>query len=133
VTYTIVDRVASADEHRALSASVGWQDHIEDAVLDASLGASVRGAVALHNGTVVGMARLIGDGAHYFYVQDVIVHPDHEGEGLASQLTSRLLDWVDNVTAAPAFVGLFSSPDARGVYESLGFTTDDMTGMHRGV
>jgi GNAT superfamily N-acetyltransferase len=128
--YSIDDRLPTADEHRALMAAVGWQDHIDDDVIGASLDGSLRGAVATLDGTAVGMARLVGDGAHYFYVQDVVVHPDHADSGLGSQLTQRLLDWVD-ATTHNAFIGLFASPEAEGLYESLGFVTKDMKGMHR--
>ncbi|MGX5682195.1 GNAT family N-acetyltransferase [Schumannella luteola] len=128
--FEILDRVATADEHRRLTHSVGWSDHLDDAVLDSSLAATVRGAVAVREGEVVGMARLVGDGNHYFYVQDVVVHPDHEGDGIASQLTARLVSWVEETATRPAFIGLFASPDAEGVYSSLGFTTEGATGMH---
>ncbi|MDO7882735.1 GNAT family N-acetyltransferase [Salinibacterium soli] len=129
-TFEIIDRVATAEEHRALRDSVGWSDHIDESVLEASLRASVRGAVAVRDGEVVGMARLVGDGVHYYYVQDVVVHPDHEGDGIASELTARLVTWVAATATRPAFVGLFASSDAEGVYESLGFTTEGATGMH---
>ena len=128
--YEIDDRLPTAAEHRALMASVGWEDHIDDDVRGRSLEGSLRGAVATTEGQAVGMARLVGDGAHYFYVQDVIVHPDHADSGLGSQLTQRLLDWV-GATAPGAFVGLFASPEAEGMYESLGFGTREMKGMHR--
>jgi len=110
--------------------SVGWDDHIPDEVLSASLENSLRGVVALADDEPVAMARLVGDGAHYFYVQDVVVHPDHSDSGLGTQLTQRLLDWVDARAGSSAFVGLFASPDAASLYESLGFGTADMTGMH---
>ncbi len=129
--YEIVDRVATAEEHREISASVGWEDHIDDRVLEASLRGAIHGVVAVHDGVAVAMARLVGDGAHYFYVQDVIVHPDHAEQGLGSTLTERLLDWVAAHANATVFVGLFASPDAEGIYEGLGFSTADMTGMHR--
>ena len=129
--YDIDDRVPTPAEHRALMAAVGWEDHIDDDVRGRSLDGSLRGAVATFDGTAVGMARLVGDGAHYFYVQDVVVHPDHADSGLGSQLTQRLLDWINSTVGSGAFVGLFASPEAEGLYESLGFVTADMTGMHR--
>jgi len=125
----IVDRLPTAEEHEALARSVDWLDHFDYASMPASLAGSLRGAVVIVNDSVVGMARLVGDGVHYFYVQDVIVHPDHDGHGYATQLVERLLDWVATVAPAPAIVGLFASPEARGVYEELGFESGDATGM----
>jgi GNAT superfamily N-acetyltransferase len=113
---------------------VNWSDHYDWTTIGEGLARSLHGAVALVAGEAVGCARLVGDGVHYFYVQDVLVHPDHEGDGLATALVKRLLTWVDAVAPAEAFVGLFSSPAARGVYESLGFREpDDMIPMTRVV
>lgn len=121
-------RTPTLDEFRAVAASVGWDDHFDWDTMGASLDASLYGVVATHEGRVVGTARLVGDGVRYFYVQDVMVDPGHEGEGIATQLTEALIDWARQTPKA--FIGLFASPDAIGVYEELGFTTADMTGMH---
>lgn len=125
----ILDRVATVTEHQALAAAVGWEDHFDAASLPQALSGSLFGVVAVVDADVVGMARLVGDGVSYFYVQDVIVHPDHADDGLGTALVKRLIDWVASVAPAPAFVGLFASDEAIGVYESLSFSTGDSTGM----
>ena len=127
--YSFVDRVATLDDHRALARSVGWEDHFSYPSIGASLEASVHGCVVLSENEAVGMARLVGDGSHYFYVQDVLVHPDHTDGGLATQLVERLIDWVTQTAPADAVIGLFASPEALGVYDELGFSNDDATGM----
>ena len=127
--YEFVDRVPTLDEHRALARSVDWEDHFAYPAIGDSLSASLRGCVVLSDNAAVGMARLVGDGSHYFYVQDVIVHPHHSDSGLATQLVQRLVDWIARTAPADAVVGLFASPEAMGVYEDLGFATGDSTGM----
>jgi GNAT superfamily N-acetyltransferase len=131
-TVQIVDRVVTVAEFRELARAVDWLDHYDWPSLGRALAGSVAGVVAVDGDRVVGAARVVGDGVRYFYVQDVIVEPDHTDEGIASRMVQRLLDVVDAAAPADPFVGLFSSPDARGVYESLGFAAGDgMTGMHR--
>ena len=128
------DRVVTVDELRRLASTVDWLDHYDWNTMDAALAASLRGVVAIVDSTVVGTARLVGDGLRYCYVQDVLVDPAHSDRGIASALVERLLSWVAEQGSAEVFVGLFSSPEAEGVYESLGFARpDDMTGMHRWV
>ena len=122
------ERVATVDELRAIAQAVGWLDHFDWSTMHNSLAASLHGVVAVSGDRVVGTARLVGDGVRYVYVQDVMVDPAHEGEGIATELTQRLVTWAQK--SPGAFVGLFASPEAVGVYEDLGFTTDDMTGMH---
>ena len=128
----ILDRVPTAAEHAALAASVGWQSHFDDEVRSASLNASLAGVVCVDDrDLVVGMARAVGDGLQYAYVQDVIVDPAHEGEGIATRLVARLMELLQPEGDVELFVGLFASDAAVGVYESLGFTSEDAIGMHR--
>ena len=129
-----VERVATVDELRALAHAVEWDDHYDWHTIGRSLAGSLHGVVAIIDGGVVGMGRLVGDGVHYFYVQDVIVDPAHSDEGIATEIVSRLLEWIERTAPSAAFVGLFASDEARSVYETLGFSHDDeMTGMHRVV
>lgn len=133
MTYRLEDRVPTADEHRALAVSVDWEDHFDWPSIAISLERSTLGAVITHDGAAVAMGRVVGDGVHYFYIQDVIVHPDHSDQGLATRITERLLERIADLAPAEAFVGLFASDEAIPVYESAGFTTADATGMHRFV
>jgi ribosomal protein S18 acetylase RimI-like enzyme len=126
----VVDRVATTTEHAALARSVGWQGHFDDHVIAASLEASIAGVVYedFEHG-VIGMARAVGDGLQYAYVQDVIVHPDHNGRGIATKLMTRLLELLQPKPGAELFIGLFASDEAKELYASLGFSTDGATGM----
>lgn len=130
----ILDRVATPEEHAALAAAVGWQSHFDDHLRAASLAASIAGVVYVDDkaGTV-GMARAVGDGLQYAYVQDVIVHPEHDGEGIASALVGRLVELLRPAPGAELFIGLFASDEAVGVYESLGFAREGALGMHRRI
>lgn len=127
----IVDRVATAEEHAALAAAVNWESHFDDELRAASLAASIAGVVYVERGRVVGMARAIGDGLQYAYIQDVIVHPDHDGSGVGTRLVERLMELLHPIPGTELFVGLFASPEARSMYDSLGFSSDEATGMHR--
>jgi len=130
----VVDRVPTPAEHAALAAAVGWHDHFDEHLRAASLRASLAGVVCLDaDGRAVGMARAVGDGLQYAYIQDVIVHPEHADRGIATTLVRRLLQLLRPTTDAELFVGLFASEDAVGVYESLGFDTRGATGMHRSL
>lgn len=126
----LCDRLPTAAEHAALAASVGWSDHFDDEVMAKSLERSLCGVVCLDGDEVVGMARLVGDGVQYAYVQDVIVRPSHSDQGIASIMVERLLERLREESTGEIFVGLFSSDEAIGVYESLGFSAEGALGMH---
>jgi GNAT superfamily N-acetyltransferase len=129
----IVDRPPTAEELRTLADAVGWADHFDWDTVDRALDGSLLGAVALDGGEVVGCARVVGDGMRYFYVQDVLVRPEASDQGIASALVERLLARIDERAGTRAVVGLFASPEAVGVYASLGFepAEGDPLGMTR--
>ncbi|MBO1901916.1 GNAT family N-acetyltransferase [Leucobacter weissii] len=130
----VVERVATPEEHAALAASVGWESHFDEELRSASLRGSIAGVVYLDDADgAVGMARAVGDGLQYAYIQDVIVHPDHEGEGIATELVARLIDLLRPPPGTDIFIGLFASEEAHGVYESLGFSSTGAIGMHQRV
>lgn len=133
MTVRFETRLPTLDEHRALAESVGWHDHFDWNSIEASLAGSSFGVVAVKDDETVGMGRIVGDGVHYFYIQDVIVHPDHSDDGLGSRIVEHLLDWIAAIAPSEAFVGLFASPEAVDLYREFQFTTTDMTGMHRFV
>ena len=129
--WSIVDRMPTPAEHRRLSEAVGWAASFDWQTMPASLAGSLAGVVAERDGEVVGMGRLVGDGVLYFYVQDVAVLPELQGQGIGRALLDRLLDHVRRLAPAQAFVGLFATPEAVAVYASRGFTAGDMQGMFR--
>jgi len=42
---------------------------------------------------VIGMARVVGDGAMFFYIQDVVVTPAHQGRGVGTLLLERVMGY----------------------------------------
>jgi ribosomal protein S18 acetylase RimI-like enzyme len=46
---------------------------------------SLYSVAVVADGIVVGMGRVIGDGL-YYYIQDLIVHPDFQGKGIGRKI-----------------------------------------------
>lgn len=73
----------------------------------------------------------MGDGALYFYLQDVIVLPDYQGKGIGYAIAQKLVNHVLAVAPPGAFVGLMTAPGVASIYEKFGVTcrSQDMPGM----
>lgn len=69
-------------------------------------------------GTQVAFARVVTDGATFAWVCDVIVDPNHRGEGISKKLMSYLM-------SHPKMQGFrrtcLTTKDAHGLYEQFGF------------
>ena len=96
------------------------------------LAASLFGVVLLSaDGETVGCARLVGDGGIYFYVQDFIVAPEHQGRGLGDVLLDEVRGYLGREAPLGAFVGLMAARGKAGFYSRRGFAprSQDAPGM----
>ena len=89
--------------------------------------------VLTRDGEAVGCGRIVGDGGLYFYLQDVIVLPEHQGRGLGAMIMEAAIAYLDRTCRPGAFVGLMAAADVEGFYEGYGFRRrpDRQPGMYR--
>ena len=50
---------------------------------------------AVYNDKVIGMGRIVGDGAVICYIQDLIIHPEAQHMGIGSRIMDMLITYVD--------------------------------------
>lgn len=129
VQYELADNVLSAQDFIQLKVAVGFMDRPLDQV-EKALKNGLFHVSAICDGKTVGMGRLVGDGAMYWYLQDVIVLPEYQGKGIGKSIVNRLLEHIKS-TAIPGTkieVGLTSVKGKEPFYEKLGFSIG-ATGM----
>ena len=130
--YQLVERAPTLHEYRSLCTAVGWEHAINFDAASDSLARSLFHVLAVQEGNVIGMGRIVGDGAIYFYIQDIAVHPAHQRRGLGRRIVQRLMDYIRNHAPDRAFVGLFAAQDAQSLYRSFGFAEyEELVGMFR--
>lgn len=128
--FKLIERIPSIEEYRTLCELVGWETVINFEAARDSLAASLYGVVMMTDNQIIGMGRIIGDGAIYFYVQDIIIHPNYQGQGLGQRLVQALVDWLQDNAPDQAFVGLFAAEGTQPFYEKTGFQQHPaLTGM----
>jgi ribosomal protein S18 acetylase RimI-like enzyme len=124
------DRLPTVTEFRELFDSVEWLSY-GPATTAAALAGSLCGAIALIDGEIVAMGRVVGDGGKFFYIQDVVVRPEHQGRGIGRNVVCRLLTEIERIAPGSPFVGVFATPEAIPLYRQLGLddTFGGLTGM----
>jgi GNAT superfamily N-acetyltransferase len=121
-SYRVERRPPTVAETRALYGSAGWTDiPDDDAAVARGLAASLFGVVVTFAGEIVACARLVGDGGMYFYLQDVIVLPAHQGKGVGDLVMREIVEYLDACAPANCFVALFAAAGKSGFYERYGF------------
>ena len=113
--------VAEIDDLLALYGSVGWTaytDHPEWLQL-AVEGSSYVVTEWSEEGELIGLARVISDDHSIFYLQDILVKPEHQGGGIGRRLLNDCLDRFKHVRQK---VLLTDADDAqRRLYMGAGF------------
>lgn len=121
----------SIDEVLHLYQAVGWTNYTnQPQMLEQALSHSLAIYLALDGDAVVGLVRLVGDGFSSVFIQDLIVLPSYQRQGIGSNLMKEALgDFKD---AYQVQLATEQTEKTLGFYRSLGFetlSTYDCTGM----
>lgn len=113
-------RIPSRDELTGLYGAVGWSAYTRDLdALERALEGSTRVVTARRDGRLVGLARVVSDGATIAYLQDVLVLPEEQGNGVGTRLVTEALGPFAAVRQKVLLTD--DEPGQRAFYESLGF------------
>ncbi len=113
----------SFEDYNELRRLVGWCE-ISRRQFDVSIPNSRFITVGKDGDKTVSMARAVGDGGYHLLVVDVIVRPDHQGQGIGKQMISALMDFVHTEyieDGETTMVSLLSAKDKEPFYEQFGF------------
>ncbi len=121
--FTLSTSAAISDaELLSLYGSVGWTSYTNDpevlfrAVKNSAFVISAWNA----GGRLVGLARTISDDATICYLQDILVHPEHQGTGVGRALLEQVLERYGHVRQTVLITD--DEPWQRAFYESMGLT-----------
>ena len=121
----------SIDDVLPLYQAVGWTNYTnQPQMLEQSLAHSLATYLARDGEEIVGVVRLIGDGFSSVFVQDLIVLPSYQRQGIGSNLMKEAL--ADYKDAYQIQLATEQTEKNLGFYRSLGFetlSTYDCTGM----
>ncbi|HGR4155206.1 TPA: GNAT family N-acetyltransferase [Streptococcus pneumoniae] len=111
--------------------AVGWTNYThQPQMLEQALSHSLVIYLALDGDAVVGLIRLVGDGFSSVFVQDLIVLPSYQRQGIGSSLMKQALE--DFKEAYQVQLATEQTEKNVGFYHSMGFetlSTYDCTGM----
>jgi ribosomal protein S18 acetylase RimI-like enzyme len=100
--------------------AVGWAAYTRDeAGLEKAIRNSTYVVCAWDGEKLVGLARCLSDDASIFYLQDILVHPDCQRQGIGRRLMENCLERFDHVRTKV----LLTDDEERqhAFYKSLGY------------
>lgn len=108
------------DMQKLYQAGNWWEDDWDDQHLHAIVRMSFAFVAAeAPDGSWVGMGRLISDGVSDAYLQDIVVLPAWEGQGIGSAIVWYLLDICKK--KGITWIGTISEPQTEYFYRKFGF------------
>lgn len=120
--YILVENQLSPEDFIRLKVATGfWERPVEQ--VKVALENGLFNVSAVCDGKVIGMGRLVGDGAMYWYLQEIIVLPEYQGFGIGKSIVSRLLEYIkdNSISGTNVSIGLTAVKGKEGFYEKFGF------------
>ncbi|WDE14401.1 GNAT family N-acetyltransferase [Thalassomonas haliotis] len=110
----------SVVEFAALREKIGWGE-TDKKMAEASLGNSLFHVVIRQQEKLIAMGRVIGDGAMFFYIQDVIVDPGYQKQGLGDIVMKHIENYLLTAAGTGATIGLLAARGKEGFYRRYGY------------
>ena len=109
------------DEILKLYAGVGWTAYTEDPpALERGFQNSLLVLAAYEDDVLIGLIRVVGDGATVVFVQDLLVAPQKQRQGVGTALLKAVLDRYSDVRQL--LLATDNTPKTVAFYKSLGFS-----------
>ena len=114
------------DEILNLYAAVGWTNYTNKPdMVKKAYENSLLTFGAYDGDKLVGVIRTVGDGASIVFVQDLLVLPEYQRQGIGTQLLRRIMDHFSSVYQMELMTD--NTPETAAFYRSVGFIkADDM-------
>ena len=109
------------DEIRRLYSEVGWTAYTENMpALEQGYKNSMLVLAAYGDDELLGIIRTVGDGFTIVFIQDILVFPEKQRQGIGTALLKAVLDRYPNVRQIE--LATDNTPKTIAFYKSLGFS-----------
>ena len=111
----------NTDEIKHLYSEVGWIAYTDNMpALEQGYKNSMLVLAAYEDDELLGIIRTVGDGFTLVFIQDILVFPEKQRQGIGTALLKAVLDRYPNVRQIE--LATDNTPKTVAFYKSLGFT-----------
>ncbi|HEM3458502.1 GNAT family N-acetyltransferase [Streptococcus suis] len=104
--------------------SVGWTNYTDrPAMLQKALEHSLFVLAAFDGARLVGLLRAVGDGYSIVFIQDILVLPTYQRQGIGRQLLEQAITHFSGIYQLHLLTD--NTEKTRSFYEAIGFTAVD--------
>jgi len=118
----VKESTISPESFNKLRIAVGWEEHNEkDISLALKNTLFVVIAKETQSNQIIGMGRIIGDVGLFYYIQDIIVIPEYQNQGVGMLIMNKIMDYINHNMKNGLFIGLMAAKGKEAFYEKYGF------------
>lgn len=122
----------SVEDFLILRSKVAW-GALDANIAEKSLNNSLFHVAIYHDDQLVGMGRVVGDGAMYFYIQDVVVEPSYQKQGIGAALMDKIEGYLSDATSQGSTIGLLAAQGKEAFYSRYGYTLRPNSSLGHGM
>ena len=129
----LIDKI-SVKEYLEIRSKVKWKV-LSQTQAQKALSNSIYTVGAYDGDRLIGMGRIVGDGAVICYIQDLIVIPEYQKQGVGSLVLSTLIDLVKKLgeEETDIMLCLMCAKGREHFYEKHGFIARPTDGLGPGM
>ena len=116
----IVPRKPTPTEYEGVIASVGFRSH-DVAAVEVALANTPYCVCAVDGEELIGLGRLIGDGAISFLLTNIVVRPSYQRKGIGARIVRALCSYVEALPYRNIVVEVVPLAGLESFYVQLGF------------
>lgn len=112
----------TVEDYQSIRSTTDW-DVLEGTIVEKAISNDFFSICIYDKDRLIGIGRVIGDGAIYFYIQDVIVLPKYQKYGIGKLIMENIEEYLLNVTSNNSVVGLMAAEGVSQFYKKFGYKT----------
>jgi GNAT superfamily N-acetyltransferase len=116
----VSERLPAVSEYIGVRKAMGWGS-IDEETANRTLQAAAFTVCLRRRDRLAGIARVMGDGAMYFFLADLIVDPEFSGSGYGDRLMQAVTSYFDRSAMPGATITLVPLNGREAFYEKFGF------------
>lgn len=130
MNYVLIQRTPTVEEYNRVRQAAGLS--VKDPIAaERGLANTLFAICTVHDETVVGIGRVIGDGGLFYDIVDIAVVAEHQKQGVGKLIMKALMEYIDENALPSSIVCLMANKGVAPFYEKFGFKARDadMPGM----
>lgn len=118
--YKFIEKLPTPQEYNMFRESAGW-GKLDISIVEHSLPKSIYAVCAKIDSTLVGFGRVVGDGGLCFYIQEIIVLPEHQYNNIGTCILDHIMKYISKNATKRSYVAAMVGKGLEDWYSKYGF------------